>query len=446
MKRILPVLRGFLFIIILLVIVLSVQHVLSIDNAGAYENIRGFYREKPGSLDSVFVGSSNAYSFWEPVFGWEQYGIATWNFAVPGMPMQAVKYYIIEARKTQPDALIMVNLNCFRNETAEPLLKGIHFAVDYFPFSINKIRMINALNAGPEHDPSVLLESFFPIIRFHSRWSDLQQWSFGISSRHFKSSLFISGFISISVDLSEKLVCYSGSSAPPDDVLAVFSDLLSFCRDNHLNVLFVKIPQVLIKEEQEQLNYMESMAVSAGFPCLDLFENMDDLNLDLKADYYNKGHTNVHGAFKISNLIGKYLVDHYSFSDKRGRKEYADWDTASKAYMDHLKPYILPFEPDHPERADLAAPEKMAALADGQNVLLSWKPSGGADGFEVYRNDGSAWVLIADLPGGVLTLRDPVPKPSVSYSYTVVPYRLQGEKKQYGRFDVHGVSIKAGGN
>ena len=446
MKRILPVLRGFLFIIILLVIVLSVQQVLSIDNAGAFENVRGFYREKPGSLDCVFVGSSNAYCFWEPVFGWDRYGITSWNFAVPGMPMQAVKYYIIEARKTQPDALIMVNLNCFRNETAEPLLKGIHFAVDYFPFSVNKIRMINALNAGPERDYSVLLESFFPIIRFHSRWSDLQQWSFGISSRHFKSSLFISGFTSASYDLSEELVCHNGSVSPPDDVLAVFSDLLSFCQQNHLNVLFVKIPQFLLKEEQEQLNYMESMAVSAGFPCLDLFENMDDLNLDLKADYYNKGHTNVHGAIKISDAIGRYLVDHYSFSDKRGLKEYADWDADSKAYMNRLKPYILPFEPDHPERADLAAPELNAPVRDGQSVLLSWKSSGGADGYEVYRKSRSEWVLAADLPGSARSLRDQAPESSGSCSYTVVPYRLQGEKKLYGRFDVHGVGITAGGN
>ena len=446
MKRILPVLRGFLFIIILLVIVLSVQQVLSVDSERIYENVHGFYRERPGSLDGVFIGSSNVHSFWEPVFGWKQSGITVWNLSVDQMPMKAIKYYIIEARKTQPDALVMINLNSFRKETATPEIRQIHYAVDYCPFSINKIRMISALNSGPEHGFSDLVESFFPLIRFHSRWSDLKQWSFSNSSLRFKSSIAYSVYQTTSVDLSGKLTYYGAPETPPDDVLAVFSDLLLYCQKNHISVLFVKVPQVMSKEEQGRLNYLESMAAAAGFPCLDLFENMDSLDLDLGSDFYNSGHTNVHGSFKISNCLGQYLVQNYRFPDKRGLSEYAGWDREAERYMDYLKPNIFPFEPDHPERADIAAPGLNAPAVDGRNVLVSWKPSDGADGFEVYRNDQTEWVLIADLPAGARTLRDQVPKPSVSYSYTVVPYRLEGGKKQYGRFDVHGVSLTVAEN
>jgi len=443
LKRILPVLRGFLFIIILLVIVLSVQRVLSVDSERIFENVYGFYQERPDSLDGVFIGSSNVHSFWEPAFGWKQFGIAVWNLSVDEMPMKAVKYYIIEARKTQPNALIMVNLNSFHKNTADPSIVQIHRAVDYCPFSFNKVRMINALNSGPEHGFSDLLESFFPVIRFHSRWSELKQWSFSNSFLRFKSSIHYSTYKSTSVDLSGKLTCYDVSETPSDDVLAVFSDLLLFCQKNQVSVLFVKVPQVLSEEEQGRLNHLESMAAAAGFPCLDLLENMDCLNLDLKTDFYNSGHTNAHGSLKVSDYLGQYLVTNYHFSDKRGLSEYADWDHEAERYMDYLKPDIFPFESNHPERADIAAPGLNAPVVDGQNVFVSWNSSGGADGFEVYRNDRTEWVLVADLPASARTLSDQLPKSSGSYSYTVIPYRLQSERKQYGRFDVHGVGITA---
>ena len=210
--------------------------------------------------------------------------------------------------------------------------------------------------------------------------------------------------------------------------------------------LFIKIPHQLSPVQQRRLNYLEHFALSAGFPCLDLLKELNGTSLDLQRDFFDTGHTNIHGSIKITHFLGQYLIDHYAFSDRRSLTECSDWEIEAERYMDYLKPYVFPFEIDHPERVDIAAPELNAPEVDGQNVLFSWKSPNRVDGVEVYRSDGSEWVMIADLPDSTQSLSDHVPKPSGSYSYTVVPYRLQGEKKLYGRFDVHGVSITMGGN
>jgi len=446
LKRILPLVRGFLFIVILLVVIVSVQRVLSIENSRTFEHILGFLQERPNSLDGVFIGSSNVHAFWTPLIGWEQFGIAVWNYSVDAMPMKAIKYYVIEARKTQPDALMIICLNSFRHTSASSSVKQVHFATDYLPLSMNKLRLINELSKG--YSLSEKVASFFPIVQFHSRWDKLRSWSFDVSSAgKYKSSEHNSDqFFSQSKEMSGSLVYYDLVESPPDEVVALFSDLLSYCRENQVNVLFVKVPYQLPAEQQGQLNYLENMAAAAGFPCVDLLKSPDVLALDLHMDYYNTGHTNIHGSAKVTQYLGQYLVDHYSFSDKRGLTEWSDWDMAADDYMLSLKPYVFPFELNQSERVGIDAPELNTPVLDNKTVHISWEPVNGAEGYELYQNDGTGWVLTADLPASTHTQSDQLPKSSGHYSYTVVPYRLQGEKKQYGRFDVHGVGITAGRN
>ena len=59
-------------------------------------------------------------------------------------------------------------------------------------------------------------------------------------------------------------------------------------------------------------------------------------------------HTNIFGAEKVTNYLGKYLSEHYQFEDKRNNPEYDYLDKQAKEYS-----YIALME--KPEIKDAAA-------------------------------------------------------------------------------------------
>ena len=78
-------LRGAVFLLVLTIAVVSVSGMFGVDTNHPYENMRLFLKEKPGSLDAVFIGSSAVHRFWLPLYGWAQHGLAVWNYSVDHM-------------------------------------------------------------------------------------------------------------------------------------------------------------------------------------------------------------------------------------------------------------------------------------------------------------------------------------------------------------------------
>ena len=446
-KRLL--LRGLAFLLVLFAAVWSVQGIFGVDSTRSYENEHGFLQEKSGSLDAVYIGGSNVHAFWQPLIGWYERGIAVWNYSMDSMPMAAVKYLITEARKTQPQALFIVSLNSFKKTSTEGSLVTIHRIVDYQPFSLNKVEMVNELTEGTEFTGLDKLEFYFPIIRFHSRWDSLGKWIFGAVDTDYKSSMYHNNFRNGVSDLS-KAFKYTDARKPlTEDVENVMNELLDYCDSENINVLFIKVPQAISTKELGRLNTLEDMAVARGYPCLDLMENKDEVGMEMRTDYYNNNHTNIHGSLKICHYLGNYLVEHYGFTDKRGLEGWESWDEASAAYVDNFSNAALPFEFESCLRdysLDIPVPE--TPKVDGQSITLSWEPSYGADGYEIYYlcpSKDNHWQLAASVDGDALSYVHSGLYPQAKYHYRVVPFRLIDGERAYGNFRTKSVSGTTGG-
>ncbi|WP_092330989.1 hypothetical protein [Butyrivibrio sp. YAB3001] len=50
---------------------------------------------------------------------------------------------------------------------------------------------------------------------------------------------------------------------------------------------------------------------------MDLFDYVDEMGIDTKTDFADKGHLNNDGAKKVSDFLGEYLVNHYELTDFR---------------------------------------------------------------------------------------------------------------------------------
>ena len=84
------------------------------------------------------------------------------------------------------------------------------------------------------------------------------------------------------------------------------------------------------------------MVEERGYTVLDMREKADEIGLDYTTDYYNRSHTNMHGALKTSKYLTEFLLEKYDFEDKRGNSRYAAWDEAYlKYYYECLEPNLI---------------------------------------------------------------------------------------------------------
>lgn len=72
---------------------------------------------------------------------------------------------------------------------------------------------------------------------------------------------------------------------------------------------------------------------------------------------------------------------------------------------------------------------------------MYWKKSDEAQGYVVYRKcDNSPWERIADITDNSYV--DKKVEAGHSYTYTVVPYRMNNGVKSYGKFKYNGVTVQ----
>ena len=440
--------RSVAFLLVLSMAVYAIPgRIFGNNKAAIYLRTKGFYMEEKGTLDAVFVGASSVHKFWQPAIGWQKSGIAVYNLSFSSLPIMSFSYLITEARKTQPDALYIINLNTFKYKHAADSIENYHLVVDYMPLTLDKIRFINSISKTSGFSLAQQLELLFPFIRFHSRWNKLQSWSYGTKENVYKSSTTTGLFTNKSVDYSDRFMFSDVRVEPSEDTMQVFTDLLDYLDREHVNALFVKVPQVIKEQNQGYLNVMTDMLESRGFPCLDLRAEYEAIGLDMRRDFYDPSHTNIRGSYKLTEYMAKYLVAHYHFADKRGQADYADWDKAGKEYDKLIDRWILPFEREKNLWQDLPAPKIKGAKAKGSGIQLTWSASKGADGYVIYRKSGKEndghWKLLATVGTQKLSYVDSDLKRNTKYIYVIAPFCDIDGQKAYGNYKIEGVSCKA---
>ena len=78
-----------------------------------HNNIRieGFYREEKNSIDVVFIGASEVYSDYSPVYAYEKFGYTSYNYAVEDNPLPLYKWELDEIYAHQNPKVIIPQRN-----------------------------------------------------------------------------------------------------------------------------------------------------------------------------------------------------------------------------------------------------------------------------------------------------------------------------------------------
>lgn len=440
------------FILILILLLVCANKIFHTDDERIYRTYGELYNEPNNSLDCVYIGNSSVYAYFESTLAFKDYGFTIYPLSIPEMPVESWKYMLIEARKKQKDAVFLVSLSGFDRKVTP---RQIHFTADFMKPSVNKINMIHNLVKTMDDDVNDgWLEFYFPFIRFHSDWkqmfSDVSEYHTNVFKTELKNGQYYSSFIGKSVDVAEYNKATEKTELPDEDKMLVLQDFLTYCTQNNVRVLFVMPPRVMDNTDNiAVLNYVKAYLEEQGYAVADMYSQTDNMDIDMRTDYYNSAHTNIHGAIKYTAYLSKYLADNYDFTDKRNDPEYESWNAAASDYIDLIAPYAFDFEIEHKKRnftSDVFDLTK--ATARGTKIELQWEDIDGYEEYYIYRKKYednpiepyyTAWELVDKVKSGQQKYTDEDLEFNVKYTYVAVPVTSADDGNLvYGTFNYSG--------
>ncbi len=436
------IIKAVVFMILLICSFLVVQKLFRVGEISNAAMQKSFYKEKEESLDAVYMGSSVAYSFWNPLLAWEQTGYTIFSYSTSLMPVEAYKTILQDIRSSQPDALYIVALNPF--EKHDLSFKSVHFLVDYYPDIPKKVQYIHDVTSQMSGSVFDKLEYYFPIIRFHSHLEEVDEVFLTEDYPDYKGSMNFAYYLMGKEDYLPLTEIVKKKTPVDEDRIAILQEFLDYCKEENLNVLFVVSPQPAAQiEEQEHLNWLAFKVEEAGFPVVHLLDSVEEMQLDMSCDYFDRVHSNIHGSIKFTRMLCDYLKENYDFTDKHGTEAGKSWETSYQSYLPLITPYTLDFERSFSKRDHtLKAPEIVRVTSLTNGVRMEWTPVPEAENYHLYRktNEGD-WERIADLSSNTCSYTDAAMNKKQDNHYLVVASRMENGERIYGNCDYTGFVV-----
>lgn len=288
-----------------------------------------YYDEKKDH-DVVFIGDCELYENISPQVLWDEYGI---NSYIRGTAQQLIwqSYYLMEEtlRYEKPDVIVFNILSMKYNEPQKETYNRM--TLDGMKWSKSKVGSIMASMTEEES----FIDYVFPILRYHSRWSELSSEDI----RYFwnRDKVTHNGYY-MRVD------ALPAENIPKGRVLAdyQFGDrayeyldrMTELCKKNGVELVLVKAPSLVPYWYDEWEVQVEDYAREHGLKYYNFLEVQDEIGLDWKTDTYDGGlHLNLSGAEKMAKYFGKILIEDCGVKNRRGEAELeADWAVRREAY------------------------------------------------------------------------------------------------------------------
>ena len=293
--------------------------------------IAEYYEETTGH-DVLFVGDCEVYENFSPITLWEEQGVTSY---IRGSPQQLIwqSYYLLEdtLRYETPEVVVF---NVLSMKYDEPQSESYNrLTLDGMRLSATKLRAVSA-SMTEEED---LITYIFPLLRYHSRWSELSgedlEYMF---KRDTKSH---NGFM-MRVDVNPA----QGFPDPAPLGNYAFSDICwdyldkmtELCQNNDIELVLIKAPTLYPHWYEQWDDQMVSYAQEHDLRYINMIDIAEEAGIDMENDTYDRGlHLNLAGAEKLTSWFGRYLVEECGLESKADDPELAQvWAEKVSFYYD----------------------------------------------------------------------------------------------------------------
>ncbi len=280
----------------------------------------GFYQMEEHTVDVLFFGSSHAASNFSPQKLYDEHRIRSYNLGCEQQNLLVSYYWLLEALRFQtPKAVI---LDCYmlfpynRNEALNTSEGCTRKAIDYMKWSNVKraaVKDICALDAK-----QTAASYYFPNIRFHTRWTGLNEDDFTYAEMSAHSEL--KGFAALSARCGMEDFAPFEENAGENteemvELMRVYLDRIeALCRERGIRLILVKTPAT--PENAARCRTIRQYAQEKGLPFYDFNEKQlyESIDFHFASDNHDSGHGNIWGAEKITSCLGKLLSGEYGIA------------------------------------------------------------------------------------------------------------------------------------
>lgn len=298
--------------------------------------LTGEYYSQSSGNDVIFLGDCEVYETFVPAILWEKYGISSY---VRGSAQQLIwqSYYILKEtlQYEKPKAVVF---NVYSLKYGKPQSEAYN-RMTFDSMKWSKIKF-DAIFASMTDEESIV-DYVFPLLRYHSRISELESNDF---KYWFTSpeSVSDSGYL-MQVGIEPKpeddeepreLLKYDFSQ----NSLDYLDKMKELCDNNGVELILVKAPTnswnyYWYDEYEEQI---QAYVQKTGLKYYNLIEKEKEIGIDWNVDTYDKGfHLNVYGAEKTTEYFGKILIEQHQIENKKEDVELAkEWTERMKIYKD----------------------------------------------------------------------------------------------------------------
>lgn len=418
-KRI--IISWILFLAVFAGIFLSVQEVLRVkwgaETAGAHEtlNANGFYSEPENSLDVMLYGSSYLFFAVSPMKMYEDYGFTSYARGSANQSIYLSYYSIKDSLRYQTPKVIVLEIGQIVNPFDPVKDEWIaRRGLDWMELSPVKLEAIKNLKIDGSNQTR--LSYVFPLLRYHSRWSELGDSDFEYFDweRHNYSKGQYIGVTKLDFKWPADYMKETDKAAEiPADNMEYFKKIVDLCREKGIELLLVKTTAGAWTYDKYRA--IKNMAEDFGVTYLDfnLPEYISEIGITTDDFHYNVWHLRVTGAEKTSVYLGKYLKEHYSLPDRRSDTKYrSEWDDDLKRYNDYKEEKGVRYY-------SLDDPVLKSAETVDNGILITWYRVEHAKQYAVYRRplEGKEWTNLGKVEDTEFLDREA--EKGNSYVYTV---------------------------
>ena len=278
-----------------------------------------YYQEENKDYDVIFVGDCEVYENFSPITLWQEYGI---NSYIRGSAEQYIwqSYYLLEdtLRYHVPEVVIFNIQSLQFNESQSEAYNRM--TLEGMKWSSSKV---NSILASMKEDEK-FLDYVFPILRYHTRWSELT--SDDVKYMFSSPKVSHNGYY-MRVDVKPV------TTIPPKRILAYYSfgdnawkylDMMTeLCEKNGITLILIKAPSIYPHWHDEWDVQVQDYAKEHNLRYINFLELVEETGLDYSTDTYDAGlHMNLSGAEKLSKYLGKILSEELNVPDRRDEEEW----------------------------------------------------------------------------------------------------------------------------
>lgn len=267
-----------------------------------------------------------------PMQLWKEYGIISYNIGQTSAT-PAISYHnlLLATKETKPKLIVLDSYLITKDYKIMPdnFKNSMHNTFDPYPISYQKYLAVKDLCEN-RNKTNNMIEVLFNFSTYHTRWNGLTEEDFKYENNYEKGA---SARINVSVPQAiidfEKIDTYIGKET---ENMKYLRRIIEYCKENDVEILVTYNPYPASAEEIAASKYVKIICNKYNINYIN-FLDMNIVNYDI--DCYDKNsHLNVSGARKVTEYIGKYIIENYEIPDQRQNKQYDFWNEDYDEYID----------------------------------------------------------------------------------------------------------------